>query len=383
MTSPRHRTKSYSSLSISLAAVLPEPPEPDAMVMEMEPPDVPREHTASRLPTYRHVDLLQKRALALAPVSLRTDGVNLECPSENQDEGRTTKLANSPQTQHGQNQSTTRSSSCEKTQSEPNSSASLVSPQQSSDHLGLPTDSITTTTTSTTTAPISHTTSATPNSAHLHLHPQPPRPIDVLESPAAKQPKATRRVHPATATTSRNNKHNGPPLSMITQGFYDSHVREADSTTNWVAQQSMSLTTTSTDQPPSPTQQQSSSPSGTDTPSARPLIKPIRGFKPSSRKSIEMNSRRTSRDPDETLRASDGLDESRSHRNSNSQKQQTEQDEQTASDESDLFLRAAREEEKLARQSTNNSNTNSPSRSDSRRVRAPSPILLLHNFDFP
>jgi hypothetical protein len=233
------------------------------------------------------------------------------------------------------------------------------------------------TTTSTTTATISNTTSVTPNSAH------PPRPIDVLESPVAKQPKATRRAHPATATTSRNNKHNGPPLSMITQGFYESHVREADSTTSWVAQQSMSLTTTSTDQPPSPTQQQSLSPSGTDTPSARPLIKPIRGFKPSSRKSIEMNSRRTSRDPDDTLRASDGFDESRSHRNSNSQKQQAEQDEQTTSDESDLFLRAAREEEKLARQSTNNSNTNSPSRSDSRRVRAPSPILLLHNFDFP
>ena len=73
-----------------------------------------------------------------------------------------------------------------------------------------------------------------------------------------------------------------------------------------------------------------------------------------------ISSNRMSIDPDTTLRALDGLDNT--HRVSN----QPEQDEQN-SDESDLFLRAAREEE-LARRASN-PNGNAPARSDSRRVR--------------
>jgi hypothetical protein len=73
-----------------------------------------------------------------------------------------------------------------------------------------------------------------------------------------------------------------------------------------------------------------------------------------------MTSRRTSMDPDNTLRALDGFDSSPRDPN------QTEQDEHN-SDDSDLFLRAAREEE-LAQQASN-VNGDGLSRSDSRRVR--------------
>jgi hypothetical protein len=77
-----------------------------------------------------------------------------------------------------------------------------------------------------------------------------------------------------------------------------------------------------------------------------------------------MAARRISTDQDSTLRALEGFDLSK--RGSN----QTEQDEHN-SDDSDLFLRAAKEEE-LARHAGNDS----LSRTDSRRVRHHSSFIL-------
>jgi hypothetical protein len=130
------------------------------------------------------------------------------------------------------------------------------------------------------------------------------------------------------------------------------------STTDWVAQQSIISTQPASSQraPTSATSQPSASVSD---PTARPLIKPIRGFKPSSRKSTEMASRRISIDTDNALRALEG------YNNSQRASNQPDQDEHN-SDDSDLFLRAAREEE-LARQ-TSNPNGDGLARSDSRKV---------------
>ncbi|TVY85557.1 hypothetical protein LSUE1_G000063 [Lachnellula suecica] len=128
----------------------------------------------------------------------------------------------------------------------------------------------------------------------------------------------------------------GPPPAMLTQRSYKLDT----TTTDWVATQSLDiLSPTSGDAqaPPSPAQPLSAH-SATDSTGARPWIKPIRGFKPSSRRSTEMASRRTSADQDITLRALEGYGDSKEGPH------QTEQDEHN-SDDSDLFLRAAREEE--------------------------------------
>jgi hypothetical protein len=151
---------------------------------------------------------------------------------------------------------------------------------------------------------------------------------------------------------------------MITQRSYKVE-NSSSSTTDWVAQQQQqSISTGDGDgneehAPPLAAQPQISR-AVTDVAPGRPLIKPIRGFKPSNRKSIEMASRRTSMDPDSTLRALEGYDSS--PRNNT---RHTEQDEHN-SDDSDLFLQAAKEEE-LARQASN-PNGDGLSRSDSRRV---------------
>ncbi|KAH6719756.1 hypothetical protein BKA61DRAFT_470632 [Leptodontidium sp. MPI-SDFR-AT-0119] len=102
--------------------------------------------------------------------------------------------------------------------------------------------------------------------------------------------------------------------------------------------------------------------SQTEPASGRPLIKPIRGFKLSSqRKSTEMASRRTSyNDHDNTLRALEG------HDSTYHAPAQPEQQDEHNSDESDLFLRAAREEELQAKSIMNN-NSDGPTRSNSSR----------------
>jgi len=145
-----------------------------------------------------------------------------------------------------------------------------------------------------------------------------------------------------------------PPPAMITQRSFKPETQTKD----WIAAQSIAIppTTSNHDQtPPSPAQPKSSR-SSTDSSQPRPLIKPIRGFKPSTRRSVEMASSRMSSDPDSTLRALEGF-ESRSPSN------QPEQEE-TNSDESDLFLRAAREEEMAQQANT----VDGQGRTDKRRV---------------
>jgi hypothetical protein len=361
---------------------------PDAPKMEIEAPETPlRNHTQSKLPTYRHVDLMQK--LVVEPAALleiqpflarRTDfdlipprQVNLEQqPSSSSSNNARTEpqTTANPQKKHTRTQSTASSTSRDREVKTLSSPKSLSSPPAPPARLSrhYPADDIS----------LSHSNHSIPPNdsnriSNLNTIPaQPPETLDVLGSPATKQPKATRRIHPAPFVTSNRKLNNDrPPLSMITQGFYDSHALEADSTTDWVAQQSRSLEPAESEQPPVSPAQPQSSPSTTDNSLARPLIKPIRAFKPSSRKSIGMSSRRTSRDPDETLRALDGFDDTSStRRNSNSiqQQNQADLDYQTTSDESDLFLRTAREEGKSSRQN-NNSNSNSPGRAESRFVR--------------
>ncbi|OWO98503.1 hypothetical protein B2J93_2238 [Marssonina coronariae] len=110
-------------------------------------------------------------------------------------------------------------------------------------------------------------------------------------------------------------------------------------------------------------------------PAARPLIRPIRGFKLSSqRKSpdrAEMVSPRTFHpDSDDanakTLRALEGGGRDNAHRMS----AQLEQQDEHHSDESDLFLRAAREEERYSR-SNLGTNEASPHQTNSPRSRHP------------
>ena len=313
------------------------------------PPETLREHCASRLPTFKTADL-QKLGRPSTPPPPAEEEENRTVPGSEQHAPATTTTKSRlkpriiPQIEDPRNQTATSFGSRDKSQI----------------------DSVRHNTNST-----SSTSPSTLISNSTLAQLQQPRHLDVSDPAATQTP---RRIYPATATASRNtSKHNGPPLSMITQGYsrdFESQALESDSTSTWV--ESMSLTTTTLSQPSPATQTPLSSPPGTDNHISRPLIKPIRGFKPSSRKSIEMSSRRTSRDADDTLRALEGFDGARSHRNSNSQQQQQqiEQDEQTVSDESDLFLRAAREEEKSARQNATVAHAGSPGRSDSRRVRA-------------
>jgi len=124
----------------------------------------------------------------------------------------------------------------------------------------------------------------------------------------------------------------GPPPAMLTSKTSFPAVEIENSTKNWVVNQN-ALTGSSLpidERKPLPAVPQDSKP-------ATPLIPPIRGFK-TSRKSVEMNAaspRRTSMDQDDTLRALDGF---------NSQRPPHRDQEEQSSDDSDLFLKLAREE---------------------------------------
>lgn len=149
---------------------------------------------------------------------------------------------------------------------------------------------------------------------------------------------------------------------MITQGSYKIDPATTSTTDSWVAaQQSITIASTSRDHnPESPlSPAQPTSARSLDSSASRPLIKPIRGFKPSSRKSVEMASRRTSTDPDHTLRAFGAYERARRSTND------SEHDELN-SDESDMFLRAAQEE---GLPKPTNGPLETLSRSDSTRVR--------------
>lgn len=120
----------------------------------------------------------------------------------------------------------------------------------------------------------------------------------------------------------------GPPPSM--SSFHAIDIEK--STKKWVVNQTALSTSSPLDEekPLPAVPQESKSP-------VTPLIPPIRGFK-TSRKSAEMNAtspHRTSMDQDDTLRALDGF---------NSQRPSHRDQEEQSSDDSDLFLKLAREE---------------------------------------
>ncbi|KAF8864108.1 hypothetical protein BDZ45DRAFT_53553 [Acephala macrosclerotiorum] len=284
------------------------------------PSDDLRDHTASRLPTYRSVDLQKSK---LDPVLLSKRGG--EEVSAHRDKDLQEEADRRIKTSHIRNNST----------SEVNTSTTHENnlSLKAGRHLSFPTDH--------SSRPVN--LSLSEGTTHRQL-----------SRPLAKDPKPLTRKKD-------HNVPSYPPLSMITRGF--SSTQDSTTTSNWVAQQSISPNSANTSSSPPQSQPPHShsqtSRSVADSATARPLIKPIRGFK-TSRRSTEMANRRFSQEPDNTVRAFDGQDNV--HRRS----RQSEQDEHN-SDESDLFLRAAREEE-LARQNTN-TNGDSPSRADSRRSR--------------
>jgi hypothetical protein len=293
---------------------------PPQCAMEL-PPEALREQTASRLPTYRSVDIKSTVPAAVPPKAMHGhDSLQaLDLPSQASDEPASTSSITKVSRDHARTHS-----------------ASTISTPKKRD----------------------------PAKARPQTLPYPSNPV-TLESihPSPNANVLTPRAQKARNVPGRNSRNGleefgkGPPRAMITQRSYKI---ENSSTTDWVAQQ-QSISTAGDDEhaPPVAAQPQPSRPA-TDSAPGRPLIKPIRGFKPSTPKSVEMTSRRISMDPDNTLRALDGFDNSQ--RNPN----QPEQDEHN-SDDSDLFLRAAREEE-LARHESN-TNEDTLTRSDSRRVR--------------
>ncbi|KAK0124537.1 hypothetical protein ONS95_009487 [Cadophora gregata] len=231
----------------------------------------------------------------------------------------------------------------------------------------------------------------------------PQGPVNDAPSSVSATPK---QAHPRANRAGKNNNGSYPPLSMITQNrghfFEQQQPVEVDltsSTTDWVTQQQKQQSMTALqdsaehqqqgqggqvqvlaggDDEQQPRESHSREPrlslsrSQTEPASGpgRPLIKPIRGFKLSSqRKSTEMASRRTSyNDQDATLRALEGRDDNTYHAPSQSEQQ----DENNSDESSDLFLRAAREEELQAKSILNNTNGEGPARANSLRSRAPS-----------
>jgi hypothetical protein len=170
-------------------------------------------------------------------------------------------------------------------------------------------------------------TASSPSRPPLSLH---PRSLTSLGTHALENPIPTQKARNVPASHSRGT---GPPPAMITQKISLQHIDTKSSTKVWVNNQSTLTPPTSageTNISPAhlPSQSQSQPPT--------PLIPPIRAFR-SSRRSAEMgetSTRRVSMDQDDTLRALDGF---------NSQRPLHREEEQN-SDDSDLFLKLAREE---------------------------------------
>lgn len=156
----------------------------------------------------------------------------------------------------------------------------------------------------------------------------------------------------------------GPPPAMSTQRSYtDDHSPSSSNPTTdaWVAQQTISLSTPSIDNKSNPPTQHSISLQPLDGRRlSQPKISPIRQFRP-SRNSLEPSPRNISmaQNNEVTLRALEGYSERTSSN--------TEQDGQN-SDDSDLFMKIAKEEELARRASIPDGNI--PTRSDSSRVSA-------------
>lgn len=147
---------------------------------------------------------------------------------------------------------------------------------------------------------------------------------------------ARQKARNLPASHSGNNGYlgKGPPPAMITQKIYLQATETENSTKDWVVNQS-AITATSPDDERKPLL---SEPQEPEPKPVTPLIPPIRGFKTSRKSSVEINAtspRVTSMDQDETIRPLDGYSTQRLSRR--------EQEEQS-SDDSDLFLKLAREE---------------------------------------
>lgn len=177
-------------------------------------------------------------------------------------------------------------------------------------------------------------TSTPPLSAPLN-----PRPLTSPSTPtyidASSQPAGVARHKPTRnvpALRSGNNSGKGPPPAMITQKL---SLHEIDNPTkDWVVNQSLTTSSPIDDRKPLPAE-----PTAEPTKPITPLIPPIRGFRTSRKSSVENatspRSPRLSMDQDDTLRALDGYTPQRTSRR--------DQEEQS-SDDSDLFLKLAREE---------------------------------------
>ena len=334
------------------------------------PIDALRDFTASRLPTYRKTDLFSAAHGSPSPQTLFFD-----TKASSDDDERLSPIS-PPEHGHGQH---TRNKSASSAQLTTTSTAPSAVRE---DHNY---------------APRMNRQSTFPSTQSEVLVRSPQVPLNDATSNVSATPK---QANPRASRAGKNNNGSYPPLSMITQNrghFFEQQqpveVDLANSTTNWVTQQQKqqsgmaALQDSSAEQPQHPQQGQilagdeqqqpresqpreqrlSLTRSQTEPASGRPLIKPIRGFKLSSqRKSTEMASRRTSyNDQDTTLRALEGRDNT-----FHAPSQSEQQDENNSDESSDLFLRAAREEELQAKSIMNNGE--GPARPNSLRSRAPS-----------
>jgi len=173
------------------------------------------------------------------------------------------------------------------------------------------------------------------------------------------RPKSARRSNKAPASHSRKDVavDLNPPLAMITPRSFPFETSTTSTTQNWVETQQAPTTAHNNS---SPTTSQHSPHSSLEGTPSRPKILPIRGLQPSSRRNSGMALTRNSiiQDPDSTVRGLEGFESLHGAH-------QMEQEEQN-SDESDLFLRAAKEEESMQRSHMNERLV----RSDRRRVSA-------------
>ncbi|KAH7360779.1 hypothetical protein BKA65DRAFT_192367 [Rhexocercosporidium sp. MPI-PUGE-AT-0058] len=348
------------------------------------PIDALRDFTASRLPTYRKTDLLLSSASASASAAASTAAAAHGSPQtlffdtnlEDSDDERLSPIAISPP-EHGQGQhNRNKSAGAQLTTTAPPAAYVQAQARAQDGHNYAP-------------RMIRQSTfPSTQTQSEVLMLPCPPAINDANPNPNSHSNSTAtpKQANPRTNRAGKNNAY--PPLSMITQNrshfFEPVEVDLASSTTSWVTQQ-QKMTALQVDgnrsaeqvlaghehEQPRESQPQehrlSLSRSQTEPVSGRPLIKPIRGFKLSSqRKSTEMASRRTSyNDQDNTLRALEG------HDNTYHAPAQSELQDEHNSDESDLFLRAAREEELQAKSIMKN-NGDGPARSNSVRTRAPS-----------
>lgn len=339
------------------------------------PIDALRDFTASRLPTYRKTDLFSAAHGSPSPQTLFFD-----TKASSDDDERLSPIS-PPEHGHGQH---TRNKSASSAQLTTTATAPSTARE---DHNHAPRMN-------------RQSTFSSTQSEVLVRSPQ--LPLNDATSSVSATPK---QANPRASRAGKNNNGSYPPLSMITQNrghFFEQQQQQqpvevdlANSTTNWVTQQQKQQSGMAALQDSSAEQHQhhhhqqgqvlagdeqqqpresqpreqrlSLTRSQTEPASGRPLIKPIRGFKLSSqRKSTEMASRRTSyNDQDTTLRALEGRDNT-----FHAPSQSDQQDENNSDESSDLFLRAAREEELQAKSIMNNGE--GPARANSLRSRAPS-----------